>query len=111
MVDQPSSGSGPPNPADLEAVRKQLRRDQAVWGREPPIGPADLEPSPAVLASALGRADQREAEAARDGEFIRAGPWKYPADGEQARWARTREILHRVAPGPFEDPIFLEMLA
>ncbi len=46
----------------------------------------------------------------REGECVRTGVFKYPATTEEARWARTREIIQRVAPRPYEDPRFFEML-
>lgn len=64
-----------------------------------------------VLRLALHQVDLRVEQSVRDGEFIRAGSFKYPAQIEELRWQRTRDIIRRVVPGPNEDPVYLEIIA
>jgi hypothetical protein len=87
-------------------ARNELRRRQAEFGIL-----AGASPAGSPLADALDRAARREANSVREGSCIRDETLKYPADAEQARWALTRQIIERVSPGPFEDPVFFEMLA
>lgn len=90
----------------LESARKELRRRQAEFGVR-----AGASPVSDPLADALDRTERRETDSVRDGPYIRDEVFEYPADTEQARWVLTRQIIERVNPGPFEDPVFLEMLA
>lgn len=64
-----------------------------------------------VVELALKQAKRREELSTREGELIRTGINKYPAQIEQLRWNRTRAIIQRVIPGLDEDPIYLELLA
>ena len=47
----------------------------------------------------------------RDGDWVYDGTFRYPAASERVRWAKTREILERTAPGPYEDGNYIAMLA
>ena len=99
---QPTGSRG----TGLELARNEIRRRQAEFGVL-----AGASPAGSPLADALDRAVRREASSVREGPYICDKVFKYPADAEHARWALTRQIIERVNPGPFEDPVFLEMLA
>lgn len=94
--------------AILAQALTELRRQQEEgWESLGIARPAVREDS---LAAALRHADQREKESTERDGFIYSG-LKYPAALERQRWARTRDIIGRVSPGPFEDGRYLEMLA
>ena len=61
--------------------------------------------------AAITRARQQKEGARIDGQFIRSGIFKYPLEAEQFRRHLTEEIIHRVEPGPGENPFFLALLA
>jgi hypothetical protein len=112
MADQPSASSGAPSPEALEQARQQLRQRQVVWAKGPPIAPADLAVSDRVIAAAMQKVDERKKAVTREGELVRdSAGFRYNAEREEARWRRTEEIIRRVSPGRYEDPVFLEMLA
>jgi hypothetical protein len=90
----------------LAYARQDLRQRQAQWGF---LARAVVVENP--VAAALSRAAAREANSRPDGSYLLDDVFRYPDDSERARWALTRQIIERVAPGPFEDPVFLEMLA
>jgi hypothetical protein len=64
-----------------------------------------------VLELTLKQARLREEQSIRKGEFVRVGVFRYPAQLEELRWRRTRDVIQRVVPGMDEDPVYLEMLA
>jgi hypothetical protein len=90
----------------LQLARNDLRRRQAEWGVR-----ADAAPAGSPLVAALDRAAHRQATSVREGPYIRDEVFRYPFNAEQARWDLTRQIIERVNPGPWEDPVFLEILA
>jgi hypothetical protein len=95
-------------PAIFTQALAELRRQQKEgWASLGIVARAVDEDS---LGKALRRADQREKESTERDGFIYSG-LKYPAVLERQRWARTREIIARVSPGPDEDGSYLEMLA
>lgn len=96
----------PPVSPRLAEARRFLQGRQANWASRSGAPPTD-DP----IAVAQRRANERETNAVRDGAFIREGAFKYDATDEEDRWLRTRQIIERVSPGPFEDPRYLEMLA
>jgi hypothetical protein len=86
-----------------------LRKAQAEGRRELGIVPQLDEKE--VLQLVLRQVDLRVGQSVRDGEFIRAGVFKYPARTEELRWQRTRDIIRRAVPGPNEDAVYLEIIA
>jgi hypothetical protein len=106
LVSDLATGSVPAESRALELARADLRRRQAEWGVR-----AGSAPQASPLAAALDCAKRREADCVQDGPYIRDNVFRYPADTERARQALTQQIIERVSPGPFEDPVFLEMVA
>jgi hypothetical protein len=95
-------------PTIFDQALAELRRKQMEgWASLGIVARAVEEDS---LGKALRRADQREKQSTERDGFIYDG-LKYPAGLERQRWARTREIIARVSPGPGEDGRYLEMLA
>jgi hypothetical protein len=88
------------------AARVFLRESQRRAARATPAPETDK-----VLALALARTREEENGMVLDGEWLRQGVFKYPVESERRRWARTREILERISPGPHEDPTYVAMLA
>ena len=68
-------------------------------------------PLPDPVGTALARWQDRIDTSEVDGNAVLSGPFRYRLDLEQLRWARTREIIERAQPGPFEDGGYLEFLA
>jgi hypothetical protein len=93
----------------VAAARAALRDDQRLarerLGVTRPIASGD------ALAQALAHAERREHTGEVRGEHVRVGPFRYALATERQRWARTREIVQRVAPGRDEDARQLEMVA
>ena len=89
----------------IQRLRQYQKRSREGLG----LSPSRTEEE--ILALAMRRADEREAQAVRDGSFIREHVFKYPAPMEALRWKRTREVINRVVPGMDEDPVYLELLA
>jgi len=89
----------------LAELQAQQERERVAIGAPRPIG------GPDVLAAALAKADRREQESVIEGDTVHSWRYRYPAQLERKRWARTRDIIHRVAPGADEDPTYLEMVA
>jgi hypothetical protein len=89
---------------DATAARADLRAEQQRWA-----GPG-TRPRLDALGAALGFAAQRRQQQRIDGDVF-DGWFRYSAQGEEARWARTEAVIRRVDPGPFEDPRYVEMLA
>ncbi len=101
----PAAGQG-----RAAAVREVQRQQERVWRALVP-GVRRNPDTEAIIEAALARADSREQEANVDSDYVYASGFRYPLAMERLRWARTRDIIHRVAPGPFEDATYLEMLA
>ncbi len=89
----------------LAELRKQQERERVALGVERPIGGSDTR------AAALAKADQRERESVIENDTVYSWHFRYPAQLERKRWARTRDIILRVAPGADEDASYLEMVA
>lgn len=87
------------------ALRDEQRLARERLGVMRSISSAD------VLAAALAHADRREHAGEVRGDHVRYAPFRYALATERQRWARTREVLQRVAPGPDEDGRQLEMVA
>src|SRR5690554_360523 len=92
------------------AVREVQHQQERAWRTLVPGGRGDSDTA-AVIEAALARAARREQEASVDQGYVYASGFKYPLVMERLRWARTRDIIQRVAPGPYEDATYLEMLA
>jgi len=86
-------------------LRKQQRLARERLGVMEPIGVGD------ALSVALSHADARERGGAIQGDHVISPPFRYALSTEGLRWARTRDILQRAAPGPDEDGRQLEMVA
>jgi hypothetical protein len=91
-----------------EAIQ-ELQRDQAQVRNRLGLAPKDI--SEGVLVEALAAAERREKAATIEDGRVRSFAFSYPLALEQKRWTRTRDIIHRVAPGLNEDPAYLEMVA
>lgn len=100
--------NAPPTPAHAE-LRRQQEQARLQAGAPHPIGKGD------VLQAALAKARQRESQArvacVQGENWIRSDGFRYPERLERRRWARTREIIERCAPGPDEDASYFEMIA
>jgi hypothetical protein len=93
----------------LREARALLRKEQAKHptraGAVPASGPSTLAPALAWLqgygkfvpTSVPGR--------------VKRGPFTYDRKLEQQRIARASALVQRSDPGPFEDPVYLAMLA
>jgi len=92
------------NAEALAAARSALYEYQARWAEGVP--PFDRDPRDV----ALERAQQREDTADWQGDDVFVGAFRFEAAKERARLARTREIIDRVMPGPYEDGGYFEML-
>jgi len=92
------------------AIREVRRQQERAWRRLIPSGRPSVD-AEAIIEAALARAREREQSAQSDDRYVYADGFKYPLALERLRWARTRDVIQRVAPGPFEDARFLEMLA
>lgn len=92
------------------AVYEVRRQQERAWLDLVPGG-REANDAGAIIEQALLRADKREQEADADKDHVYASGFRYPIEMERLRWARTRDIIHRVAPGPYEDSTYLEMLA
>lgn len=91
-----------------EALR-ELRREQELARKR--YG-SSLEPvNDSVLDDALAAAERRETEVIIKNGRVQDFAFSYPLALEQKRWARTRDIIHRVSPGPNEDATYLEIVA
>ena len=90
----------------LDGARTWLRESQRGWARSVPLPDA-----PHTLEEALSRTAAQENAVRRDGDWVYDGTFRYPAASERVRWAKTREILERTAPGPYEDGNYIAMLA
>ncbi len=93
-------------PQGVALARKYLRQVQAKWAMG--VVPPGLVPA---IVTARERMARRMTEAVDEGEFIREGVFRYRAEVERARWARTARIIDRIEPGRFEDGGYLEFLA
>lgn len=91
-----------------EAIWELRRRQESVWVS---LGLSAGVVRDDVIEQALALATRREREATIDGGKVRAYGFSYPLEMERKRWARTRDIIQRVAPGPLESPNALEFLA
>lgn len=104
------AGETPPDgasePQGVTLARKYLRQVQAKWAKG--IVPPGMTPA---LVAARERMASRKADAVDEGEFIWEGTFRYRAEAERARWARTEQIIDRIQPGQFEDGGYLELLA
>lgn len=101
----------------IAAARDELRREQRRARQGLGLG-AGLrwDPNQAItagdgLALALGHADAREATYVRAGDSLVSEGFRYDPRLEGLRFARTRALIERAAPGPDEDPRYLEMIA
>ncbi len=92
-------------PEALAEVRRQQTRTRTRLGVAEPIGKGN------PLARARENAAAREQQAQLIDGQLRSQFGRYPEATERLRWARTREILERAAPGVDEDGVYLEMLA
>jgi hypothetical protein len=90
----------------LEGGRAALRESQRAWAGLPPASY-----SRAPLDAALARVRAEEDAMISEGEWLREGVFRYPVETERRRWARTRDILERIQPGPHEDENYVAMLA
>jgi hypothetical protein len=88
-------------------ARKHLRRVQSNWAAGISFPPGRPDP----LDVARDIMQRRISQSTDEGDFIRVGIFRYAADVERARWSRTKQIIERVQPGPFEDGTYLEFLA
>jgi hypothetical protein len=89
------------------AAVHEIRRAQKHARQQ--LGLADIAIEEGVLDAALEAAGRREQAAVVKGDRVRESALSYPLELEKKRWARTRDIIHRVAPGPNEDARYLEM--
>lgn len=91
---------------NVELAQQMLYQKQAHWvsglAPRPPKSPRD------VAVEAMQR---RLLAADLGSDYVQDGPFRYEATTERARYARTKEIIDRVGPGPDEDGQYLEMLA
>jgi hypothetical protein len=93
--------------ACIAAAREVLRARQARYA----IGLPPLSAGGEGLAQALAYAAERRAAFQQQGEKVFDGWFSYDAATEATRWDLTDAIIRRVAPGPFEDPRILAVLA
>jgi hypothetical protein len=91
------------------AAVHEIRRAQKHARQK--LGLADIAIEEGVLDAALEAAGRREQAAVVKGDRVRESAFSYPLELEKKRWARTRDIIHGVAPGPNEDARYLEMVA
>ena len=82
---------------------------QGVPARLGSIGPAPERPEYARGGVVTDGGAGERGEARRD--WVYDGTFRYPEASERVRWAKTREILERTAPGPYEDANYIAMLA
>jgi len=87
-------------------ARGVLRSQQALWAAR--AGSPDLGTD---TNSALAALDVDRAKLVPDGELVVRGPFRYHAGTEEQRYARVRQVIERVQPGPFEDVNFFLLLA
>lgn len=92
------------NAGALEAARSALYDYQARWAEGVP--PFERDPRDV----ALERAQHREDTANWQGDDVFVGTFRFEAAKERSRLDRTREIIDRVMPGPYEDGGYFEML-
>lgn len=64
-----------------------------------------------LLEAALRSAQRREEASKREGQFIVTDTFRYPAELEERRWKRTRQVIARIQPGIDDDPVYLAELA
>jgi hypothetical protein len=83
-----------------------LRSQQALWAVR--AGSVDLGTD---TSSALAALDVDQAKLVPAGDSVLRGPFRYDANTEEQRYARVRQVIERVQPGPFEDVNFFLMLA
>ena len=91
-------------PEALAAARSALYEYQARWAQGVP--PFDRHPRDV----ALERAQHREDTANWQGDDVYVDVFRFDAAKERARLDRTRAIIDRVMPGPYEDGGYFEML-
>lgn len=92
-----------------EAAIARMRERQRSVRMEAGLGRALFASD--QLAAGLKRADARRRRSKVQGTWVRSGFYRYPLATEPLRWARTRRILRRSAPGPDEDGGYLELIA
>jgi hypothetical protein len=97
------------NPEVIAELRRQQQAGRASLGFKAPAPAAPVN----ALERALASVALRESESQESGGYIYNNKlgFRYPAETERRRWARTREVLSRVSPGPDEDGDYLALLA
>ena len=90
---------------EVSAARSWLRLNQRRFAQVHPEGGLDGH------RVALARVDERERLGVPAGDDVRVEGFTFGASSERARLDRTRAIIDRIEPGPYEDGIKLEILA
>jgi hypothetical protein len=104
-VDLEEQGMDEEKSAELKAARTELQKEQARWGK------GLQEPTGDITQAALDMVTKREGALIEDGPYLREGVFKYEVQTERDRWAATRALIRRTAPGPYEDPNYLVLIA
>ncbi|NUT91663.1 MAG: hypothetical protein HOY78_06485 [Saccharothrix sp.] len=94
-----------PEDPSLRHARLVLRQHQREAAMGMPASARDEH------AAALHAAGEYERTASYEDDRVRVGPFRYPLWTELDRWRRTRAVIDRCAPGPYEDGGFLAILA
>jgi hypothetical protein len=88
----------------LHAVQERIAK--AVGIASPPV---EGDPLQETLAQLYAR--ERDGQVRNGRIFPRSSPFSYPEHSERERYRRTESLVTYIRPGPFENPIYLAMLA
>ena len=100
----------------IKLPSKGLRQARALLRKEQAMHPTKTSASPASGGSTLAPAlawleEQGKLTPTGVPGKVKRGPFTYDRKLEQQRIARAKALVQRSDPGPFEDPVYLAMLA
>jgi hypothetical protein len=64
-----------------------------------------------MATQVLNYQNELEKNSKSDEDYIYSNGYRHPKELEKSRWKRTREILNRIEPGPYEDLGYFHMCA
>lgn len=108
----PSRNVDPRNASSPEMLRARAYLRYQQEQHPTPVGVMRLLGGESMLERTLAALQWRKQFVPTgDPNVVRRGIWKFERQVEEERIALAEEIVRRVDPGPFEDPIYLALLA